>query len=118
VKRIKGIKILIVTRFKDYWLGTAPVCKHYIYGDWPEEKRLHTISIVPSLRRKGAWFKDIPGEQISKMVNTLCKKPKFQLHIDYGCGTYLEYIFNKYQQRILKKSLEDILRDEIVYIEK
>ena len=117
-KRVKTIFKAYIQHFKDYWIGSVDVFKQYIYSDkWPEKKRLHTISIISDRFGKGAWFREIPANRITELMDMLSKSAgsKFTLHLDYGGVCYLEYTFNRRQKSMLLNKLNEILSSEIIY---
>lgn len=108
----------IKQKFIDYWFGFLNVNKYYIY-DTNMNKQLYEISILAGIRGKGVWFSGLLACQIFNIVDELRKainsNKKFRLHVSYGIYSYLDCTFNKYQQKLLLKELEQIIRTEKIY---
>ncbi|WP_434577128.1 hypothetical protein [Thermoanaerobacterium thermosaccharolyticum] len=104
-------------RFVNYFLGFVDINKYYI-DDIDGNTKLYKISIIAGKYGKGVCFSQISAEHINNIMNKLKeKKSKLELTIDYGCGTYQTYTFNKYQQKCLLKELEKIILTEKIYCE-
>ncbi|MBP2070865.1 hypothetical protein [Thermoanaerobacterium butyriciformans] len=86
--------------------------KYYI-DDLKGNIELYKISIMAGRFGKGVLFSQLSARRINDIVNALKeKKTKFELTIDYGCGAYQTYIFNRYQQKCLLRELEEIIKTE------
>lgn len=104
-------------RIIDYWFGDVSVSKQYIYCQ-DGKRMVHTISVIPSRFRKATWYRDIDIDITNKLIAMLkdCKK-KLEFRLDYGCGMYQQYMFNKHQQKILLKKLTELIQTEEFYVE-
>lgn len=102
--------------FIDYWLGHVSVSRHHIVCI-DETDKLYTISIIAGRFRRGAWFSNIDAKNIPDIYKSLkeCKTKYFQLYLDMGVGCYLDYNFNRFQQKLLLKELGTILEEEEIY---
>lgn len=107
-------------KFVNYFLGFVDVNKYYI-DDIDGNTQLYKISIIAGKYGKGVWFSQISAEHIfdiiDKLKETNVSNVRFKLFVDYGCGAYQNYIFNKYQQKCLLKELEKIMQTEKIYCE-
>ncbi len=109
IKFIKRIK----QRFIKYWLGDVLVTKQNILcNDY--KNRLYEFRIIPSRFRQAHWFGELDPKMIPELITKLeLNKKRFNLHIDYGCGAYQDYTFNKYQQKLLLEDLRKLVNEEI-----
>jgi hypothetical protein len=104
-------------KFIDYFFGFAVVNKYYI-DDLKGNIALYRFSIMAGRFGKGVLFSQISAKRIKGIIDALKeRKPKLELTINYGCGAYQTYIFNRYQQKCLLKELEEIVRTEKIYYE-
>lgn len=105
-------------KIKDYWLGSVDVYKGCISrSEWPEEKRLKKIAIMPALHNKGAWLGHVRAGVIEDILKCLGQKPNFELRVDFGPHMYQKYTFNKHQQKLLSTELSKIFDEEVIYKE-
>lgn len=122
IEIIKYFYTRLKERFIDYWLGTVSVIGQDIHcennqKEW--EKKLYTFSIIAGQYGRGVWFSEIPASKISQIIEQLkeAQGKRFQLHIDYGCGVFNEYTFNKRLTKLLLEQLEELSKQEIYYEE-
>jgi hypothetical protein len=102
----------------DYFFGFAVVNKYYI-DDLKGNGALYRFSIIAGRFGKGVLFSQLSARRVNDIIDALKEsKPKLELTIEYGCGAYQTYIFNRYQQKCLLKKLEEIVRTEKIYYEK
>ena len=105
-------------RFINYWFGYVSVYKQYI-RDLDGKEKLHTFSIIVGKHGKGQWFSELDASKIQTLIDSIKSKNNkcFWLHLNLGCGAYQEYLFDKYQTKLLLQQLEKIVNEEEIYIE-
>jgi len=100
-------------RFINYWFGRVSVHGQDIHDGGV--KKLYTYSIIAGQYGRGVWFSDLKGSGLFNIIEKVKQSQgnRFQLHVDYGCGAYNEYIFNKRLTRLLLDQLIELSKQEI-----
>lgn len=102
--------------FIEYWFGFVDVNENHITSvvDGEHHESILSLTIITGRKQEGQFFSNISKQLCEELIESWnsSQKKRYHLHIDLGGGAYQDYVFNRYQKKILiRKLMEEVEKE-------